>query len=92
MRRKFSAGFKAKVAIEALKERSTLAELSKKHELHVNQITQWKREFIDNSNLAFGGDKTGKDVEAERDLLLRKVGELQMDNDFLKKNLERTGR
>jgi len=81
-RRKFSASFKAKVAIEALKERSTLAELSKKHELHVNQITQWKREFIDNSDLAFGGDKGDKGVEAERDLLLRKVGELQMDNDF----------
>jgi len=54
-RRKFSAGFKAKVAIEALKERSTLAELSKKYELHVNQITQWKREqhklftIVDNS-------------------------------------------
>ncbi len=90
-RRKFSAGFKAKVAIEALKERSTLADLSKKHELHVNQISQWKREFIDNSNLAFGGDKVDKDVEAERDLLLRKVGELQMDNDFLKKSLVKTG-
>jgi len=90
-RRKFSAGFKAKVAIEALKERSTLAELSKKHELHVNQITQWKREFIDNSDLAFGADKGNKDMEAERDLLLRKVGELQMDNDFLKKSLEKTG-
>jgi transposase len=90
-RRKFRAGFKAKVAIEALKERSTLAELSKKYELHVNQITQWKREFIDNSDLAFGGDKDSKDVEAERDILLRKVGELQMDNDFLKKSLEKTG-
>ncbi|NLJ19775.1 MAG: transposase, partial [Bacteroidales bacterium] len=45
-RRKFSAGFKAKVAIEAIKERESLAELSKRFEVHPNMISKWKQEFI----------------------------------------------
>jgi len=52
-RRKFSASFKAKVAIEAIKEQSSLQELASKFELHPNQISSWKREFLDNANLAF---------------------------------------
>ena len=47
-RRKFTSEFKAKVALDALKERSSLAELAKKYELHPNQISLWKKEFIQN--------------------------------------------
>jgi transposase len=45
-RRKFSAEFKAKVVLEALKERSTIEELCRKHELHPTQVNAWKREAI----------------------------------------------
>ena len=90
-RRKFSASFKAQVAIEAIKERDSLAVIAKKYEVHANQISQWKREFLKNSDLVFDAKKGQNESEADRDKLLRKIGELQMDNDFLKKSLWKTG-
>ncbi len=52
-RRKFSGAFKAKVAIEALKERETLAEISKRFEVHPNMISKWKQEFLERSGEVF---------------------------------------
>lgn len=54
MRRKFSSEFKAKVALEALKEKSSLEELAKKYELHPVQISTWKKEANDRMSLLFG--------------------------------------
>ena len=96
-RRKFTPAFKAKVAIEALKDRSTLAELAEKFELHPNQISQWKQEFIAGSEQVFetskGKSASGPDAvtasEAELQQLYAKIGQLQMERDFLKKNLAR---
>jgi transposase len=95
-RRKFSTQFKAKVVLEAIKERSTLAELAKRFEIHPNQISQWKREFLEHADQAFEGPSSApnqkiEQLEKERDQLYKKVGELQMDNDFLKKSLRKTG-
>ena len=89
-RRKFSAGFKAKVAIEAIKERESLAELSKRFEVHPNMISKWKQEFIEHSAEVF---EKKKEVEDEVDLekLYTKIRELEMENDFLKKNLKKVG-
>ena len=56
-RRKFSADFKAKVAIEALKERESLAELSKRFGVHPNMISKWKQEFLKNSSSVFEKEK-----------------------------------
>ena len=56
----FTAAFKAKVAIEALKEQPTLAELAQKFELHLNQISQWKQEFIASSEQVFESGKGKK--------------------------------
>ncbi len=47
VRRKFTAAFKTQVALEALKERQTLAALAQKFQLHPNQISQWKQEFVE---------------------------------------------
>jgi transposase-like protein len=90
-RRKFSASFKAKVAVESLKERETLSELAKRYEIHPNQITQWKREFLKNFEKVFEGDNNGAAQAEKIDDLYRKIGELEVENDFLKKSLWKTG-
>ena len=85
-RRKFSAAFKAKVAIEALKERQTLSELAERFELHPNQISQWKLAFIENSESVFDQGKPKKDEpEVNLDQLYAKIGQLEMERDFQKK-------
>jgi len=90
-RRKFTSAFKARVAIEALRERETLAELSKRFEVHVNMISRWKQEFLEHSSEVFERDKKGCDTEVEMDKLYSKIGKLEMENEFLKKNLKKVG-
>ena len=91
-KRKFSKSFKVKVAIEALKERQTLSELAARFELHPNQISQWKREFLDNAEEAFNGTGNDKkDLDKQMSELYQKIGKLEVENDFLKKSLWKTG-
>lgn len=86
-RRKFSASFKAKVAIEAIKEDKTLQELASKHGLHSNQISAWKKEFLEKSELIFSKENDLKVDESKEKELYSKIGELQIQVDFLKKVL-----
>jgi len=88
-RRRFSADFKAKVVIEALKERSTMEELARKYELHPTQINTWKREAIANMAAVFNGDKSEnyQDTEQQAEKLYAQIGQLKVENDFLKKKL-----
>ena len=91
-RRKFTAAFKAQVAIEALKERESLSELSRRFEIHPNIIGKWKQEFLENSSSVF--DKKSESVPEQQvdvDKLYSKIGQLEIENDFLKKSLGRTG-
>ncbi len=89
-RRKFTPEFKSKVAIEALKERYSLSELAERFELHPNQISQWKQEFLEKSRDIF--DKRSskpKEQEVDLDMLYAKIGKLEMERDYLKKNLKK---
>jgi transposase-like protein len=87
LRRKFSASFKGKVALEAVQERSTIELLSKKHDVHPNQIIRWKKELSENCSKVFSSDtKSDKSVKLI-DELYKQIGQLKVDNDFLKKKL-----
>src|SRR5699024_619219 len=87
-RRKFTPKFKTKVVLEALKERQTLSELAERFELHPNQITTWKKEFLNNAEEAFTKKSSKKDSsEKEIDKLYQKIGQLEIEKDFLKKSL-----
>ena len=90
-RRKFTAAFKAEVAIEAIKERYTLAELSKKYEVHQTVINRWKKEFIDRSAEIFQGKSPDEDFEAEKEALYSKIGKLEVERDWLKKISRKAG-
>ncbi len=88
-RRKFSSDFKAKVVLEALKERSTIEELALKYELHPTQINLWKKEAVSKLSGVFskGADMGSQDKEAQMDKLYSQIGQLKVENDFLKKSL-----
>jgi len=84
-RRKFTGAYKAQVAIEALKERKSLAELSKEYDVHPNMITKWKREFLERSALVFEKELPMDDFEKEREKLVNLIGRLEIERDWLKK-------
>lgn len=91
-RRKHSAAFKAKLAIEALKERDSLAELSAKYEVSQSQISKWKQSFLEGSSSVFEKDLKRSEIEADdNEQLYAKIGRLELENDYLKKNLKKLG-
>lgn len=90
-RRKFTKEFKLQVVLEALRERLTLTELSQKYELHPNQISAWKQDFLSKADQIFstplGEASASGATEAEKEKLYAKIGQLQMEVEFLKKKL-----
>ncbi len=86
-RRNYSAAFKARVALEALRGDQTLAELASKHGVHPNLITNWKRQASDGMADIFSGKQGKRDGshEAEVKELHAKIGELTVEKDFLSK-------
>jgi transposase-like protein len=89
MRKKFDEAFKAKVALEAVKEEMTLQELADKYEVHANQISAWKKQLIEKSSELFVR-KNKKDDEynrlkKEKQELFRQLGESNYEKEWLKK-------
>jgi transposase-like protein len=92
-RRKFTAEFKARVALEAAKDQLTLAELSNKYELSGVLISRWKKEFLSNLSATFEG-KSSEEEQTEQvniEKLYAQIGQLKVENDFLKKSCKKLG-
>lgn len=91
-RRKFSASFKAKVALEAIKNDKTLAELSKQFEVNAIVISRWKAELLENMTTIFDkSPKVNKEEEVDVEKLYAQIGQLKVENDFLKKSCKKLG-
>jgi transposase len=89
-RTKHSAGFKAKVALSALREQETVPELARRHKIHANQIYKWKRQLQENIAKAFESEESGHgDATSRESELLQKIGELTVERDFLSQGLGR---
>ncbi|HUW98645.1 MAG TPA: transposase [Acidiferrobacter sp.] len=76
IRRNHAPQFKAKVVIEALAGEKTIHEIAAKHQVHPNQVTQWRRQLIDQAATLFGKGAPGAEPTGDRDVLLAKIGQL----------------
>ena len=92
-RRKFTADFKAKVALEAIKNQKTLAELSQQFEVNSVTISKWKAEFLANMSAVFEGERISPsdNDSPELEKLYAQIGQLKVENDFLKKSAKKLG-
>lgn len=88
-RTKHTPAFKAKVALDAVREQQTIPELARRYGVHANQIYKWKREFIERAALAFGSEAQPTASTEREEELLKKIGELTVERDFLSRGLER---
>lgn len=93
MRKKFEAGIKARVALEAVRGEKTLAQLSSEYGVHATQIGQWKQSLIRRSAELFAkpDNELARQHEEKADKLHKVIGELTMENNWLKKKLQSLG-
>lgn len=88
--KKYPPAFKARVALEALKEEKTIAQISAEYEVHSNLVSKWKKQLKDNITSVFEGrNKNSCELDSEQkvDSLYREIGKLQVHNEWLKKKL-----
>jgi len=86
-RRRYDESFKAKVAVEALKGEKTVSELASQYEVHPNQIMQWRKQLLDGAAEVFSRRKDPEvdEIRKELDRAHRKLGQRDLEVDYLKK-------
>lgn len=88
-RRKHSSGFKAKVALAALKGDKTIAEVAAEYEVHPHQIQNWKKQLVEGASELFEKPNAKKETKTENsDELYKKIGQLTVERDFLARKLD----
>ena len=90
-RRTHSAAFKAKVALAAVRGDKTLAELAQQHDVHPNQITDWKNQLLAKEVAVFGGEPRADEPTVGLMVLHAKIGQLALENNFLESALITAG-
>lgn len=94
-RRSFSPEFKAKVALEALREQETINQIASRYDVLPVQISQWKAQLLERVPEVFSRGRKGAppeaDFEKQKDVLYRKIGQLEVERDWLKKKSEQLG-
>ena len=87
-RKQYSSGFKAKVALEAIRNESTTTEIAKKYGVHPTMVSGWKRALLDGvADIFAKGQKSKKQPDTQVDELYRQIGQLKVERDFLSKKL-----
>ena len=88
-RTKHSPAFKAKVALAALREQESVVEIARRHKVHANVVYKWKRQLSENVSRLFETEGGSGDAAERETELLRKIGELTVERDFLASGLGR---
>jgi len=89
-----NASFKAKIALEAIRERSTVSEIAKRHKIHPTQIHHWRRKLLDEAESIFADGRSRSDGDDSKELtkeLYEQIGRLKMENEWLKKKSAELG-
>lgn len=91
IRKKFSAEFKARVALEAIRGQKTITQISSEYKVHSTQIANWKKEALSRLVDVFNHkvENAGEAHSKQMDQLYQQIGKLQVENDFLKKAVHR---
>lgn len=94
-RRKFTAEFKSKVALEALREQHPIHEIAKRYQVHPSQVAEWKKALLGSASSVFESERLKKDdgfkQKLKEDRLYKQIGQLQVEVDFLKDSCDKLG-
>lgn len=90
MRKNYTGKFKAKVVVDVIRENETVADLASKYQIHRSLLTRWKKEALEGLPGIFSTAKKQNEHDDKKliDELYRKIGQLEIENDWLKKKVD----